>query len=137
MVDGKVEVARAHYRPERITTLFVGESAPFSGAFFYYGNSAMTRHMQRAVEFVLGASSNFLDSLWAKRKSQIKGVIESTVGMYGDLQGIAGKALQEIDGLDVQLLDHRALMPMRSMENRKRALSRCAPLSGMRQRWVA
>ena len=43
--------------------------------------------------------------LWAKRESQIRGVIESTVGMYGDLQGIAGKALQEIDGLDAQLLD--------------------------------
>ena len=28
--------------------------------------------------------------------------------MYGDLQGIAGKALQEIDGLDVQLLDSRS-----------------------------
>jgi hypothetical protein len=27
--------------------------------------------------------------------------------MYGDLQGIAGKALPEIDGLDVQLLDSR------------------------------
>jgi hypothetical protein len=43
--------------------------------------------------------------LWAKRESQIRGVIESTVGMYGDLQGIAGKALLEIDGLGVQLLD--------------------------------
>jgi hypothetical protein len=46
--------------------------------------------------------------LWAKRESQIVRVIESTVGMYGDLQGIAGKALQEIDGLDVQLLDSRS-----------------------------
>jgi hypothetical protein len=46
-----------------------------------------------------------MTKLWAKRESQIRGVIESTVGMYGDLQGIAGKALQEIDGLDVQLLD--------------------------------
>jgi len=43
--------------------------------------------------------------LWAKREGQIHGVIESTVGMYGDLQGIAGKALQEIDGLDVPLLE--------------------------------
>ena len=43
--------------------------------------------------------------LWAKREVQIRGVIESTVGMYGDLQGIAGKALQEIEGLDLQLLD--------------------------------
>jgi hypothetical protein len=37
--------------------------------------------------------------LRAKREGQIRGVIESTVGMYGDLQGIAGKALEEIDGL--------------------------------------
>ena len=41
-----VEVIRARYRPERITTLFVSESAPASGAFFYYGDSAMSRHMQ-------------------------------------------------------------------------------------------
>ena len=34
--------------------------------------------------------------LWAKREAQIHGVIESTVGMYGDLQGIAGKALQVV-----------------------------------------
>jgi hypothetical protein len=45
--------------------------------------------------------------LWAKRESQITGVIESTVGMYGDLQGIAGKALPEIDGLDAQLLESK------------------------------
>jgi hypothetical protein len=44
-----VEAARAKFRPERITTLFVGESAPSSGDFFYHGNSAMTRHMQSAV----------------------------------------------------------------------------------------
>jgi len=43
--------------------------------------------------------------LWAKREAQIRGVIESTVGMYGDLQGIAGKSFQEIDGLDMQLLE--------------------------------
>lgn len=36
---------------------------------------------------------------WAKREEQIRGVIESTAGMYGDLQGIAGKTLQEIEGL--------------------------------------
>lgn len=43
--------------------------------------------------------------LWAKREAQIRGVVESTVGMYGDLQGIAGKSFQEINGLDMQLLD--------------------------------
>jgi hypothetical protein len=43
--------------------------------------------------------------LWAKRQEQIRCVIESTAGMYGDLQGIAGKTLQEIEGLDVPLLE--------------------------------
>lgn len=43
--------------------------------------------------------------LWAKREAQIQGVIESTVGMYGDLQGIAGRALQEIEGLEVPLIE--------------------------------
>src|SRR5690606_37194139 len=42
--------------------------------------------------------------LWAKREAQIRGVIESTGGMYGDLQGIAGRSLQEIEGLDIDLL---------------------------------
>jgi hypothetical protein len=36
---------------------------------------------------------------WAKREEQIHRVMQSTVGMYGDLQGIAGKTLQEIEGL--------------------------------------
>ena len=42
--------------------------------------------------------------LWAKREEQIRGVIESTAGMYGDLQGIAGKTLLEIDGLALEAL---------------------------------
>jgi hypothetical protein len=43
--------------------------------------------------------------LWAKREAQIRGVLEATVGMYGDLQGIAGKTLPEIEGLDIPLLE--------------------------------
>jgi len=43
--------------------------------------------------------------LWAKRQEQIHGVIAATAGMYGDLQGIAGKNLHEIEGLDLNLLD--------------------------------
>lgn len=50
--------------------------------------------------------------LWAKREEQIRGVIESTAGMYGDLQGIAGKSLQEIEGLDLKLLEGHAATSM-------------------------
>ena len=42
---------------------------------------------------------------WAKREVQIDRVMQATVGMYGDLQGIAGKTLQEIEGLDLLALE--------------------------------
>ena len=42
---------------------------------------------------------------WAKRDEQIERVMQATVGMYGDLQGIAGKTLQEIEGLDLKALE--------------------------------
>ena len=42
---------------------------------------------------------------WAKREEQIDRVMEATVGMYGDLQGIAGKTLKEIEGLELTALD--------------------------------
>jgi len=41
---------------------------------------------------------------WAKREVQIRGVIESTAGMYRDLQGIAGKGLNEIEGVQTAML---------------------------------
>ncbi len=42
---------------------------------------------------------------WAKREEQIERVMQGTVGMYGDLQGIAGKTLQEIEGLSLKNLE--------------------------------
>jgi hypothetical protein len=41
---------------------------------------------------------------WAKREEQIRLVLEATAGMYGDLQGIAGQSLQEIEALGPNLL---------------------------------
>ncbi len=43
---------------------------------------------------------------WAKREEQIERVMSATVGMYGDLQGIAGKSLQEIEGLSLKTLEN-------------------------------
>ncbi|MGH8537833.1 MAG: DUF2130 domain-containing protein [Gammaproteobacteria bacterium] len=42
---------------------------------------------------------------WAKREEQIDRVMQATVGMHGDLQGIAGKSLQEIEGLELKALE--------------------------------
>jgi hypothetical protein len=72
------------------------------------------RFRQR-VEAIVEAFSSMQDDLnterkaitkqWAKREEQIERVMRATVGMYGDLQGIAGKTMKEIDGLNMQLLD--------------------------------
>ena len=43
--------------------------------------------------------------LWAKREEQLRGVLDSTAGLYGDLQGIAGRAMQEIESLDVLMIE--------------------------------
>jgi hypothetical protein len=43
--------------------------------------------------------------LWAKREEQLKGVLDSTAGLYGDLQGIAGRAMQDIESLDVVMIE--------------------------------
>ncbi|MDD5177510.1 MAG: DUF2130 domain-containing protein [Sterolibacterium sp.] len=66
------------------------------------------------VEAIVEAFSSMKDDLdkerkaimkqWAKREAQIERVMGATVGMYGDLQGIAGKSLQEIDGLSLVAL---------------------------------
>ena len=72
------------------------------------------RFKQR-VEAIVEAFSSMQDDLdkerkvimkqWAKRQEQIERVMGATVGMYGDLQGIAGKSLQEIDGLELTALE--------------------------------
>ena len=38
--------------------------------------------------------------IWAKREEQLKSVLDSSGGLYVDLQGIAGRSLSEIEGLD-------------------------------------
>jgi hypothetical protein len=76
------------------------------------------RFRQR-IQAIVEAFSSMRDDLdrerkaitrqWAKREEQIDRVMQATVGMYGDLQGIAGKTLQEIEGLEFQgLLDFDA-----------------------------
>lgn len=72
------------------------------------------RFKQR-VEAIVEAFSSMQDDLdkerkvimkqWAKRQEQIERVMGATVGMYGDLQGIAGRSLQEIEGLELKALE--------------------------------
>ena len=53
----------------------------------------------------LDRERKFMSKQWSKREAQILAVVDSTVGMVGDLQGIAGKAMPEIPSLDMPLLE--------------------------------
>jgi hypothetical protein len=74
-----------------------------------YGYLTGPRFRQR-IQAIVEAFSSMREDLdrekkaitrqWAKREEQIDRVMQATVGMYGDLQGIAGKTLQEIAGLE-------------------------------------
>ena len=39
---------------------------------------------------------------WAKREKQIYKVMENTVSLYGDVRGIAGSAVKEIEALEME-----------------------------------
>jgi hypothetical protein len=45
-----LENVRKSYRPDRITTLFVGESAPHGGTFFYNQDSGLFREIRKAFD---------------------------------------------------------------------------------------
>lgn len=42
---------------------------------------------------------------WAKREQQLHTVLDSTAGLYGDLQGIAGRSMLEIEALETPMLE--------------------------------
>lgn len=39
-----IETIRRSYKPDHVNVLFIGESAPAGGTFFYYGNSSLTKY---------------------------------------------------------------------------------------------
>ncbi len=54
----------------------------------------------------LDRERKFMARQWSKRETQIVSVIESTVGMVGDLQAIAGNAMPEIPSIDLPLIEN-------------------------------
>jgi hypothetical protein len=76
------------------------------------------------VQAIVEAFGNMADDLakekkamtrqWAKREMEIERMMEATVGMYGELQGIAGKSLQEIDGLALDVQEGPGLLASRA-----------------------
>lgn len=78
---------------------------------YQYLTGANFRHRVEAIveafstmQKDLNAEQIAIKKQWAKREKQIERVMNATVGMYGDLQGIAGQSIQEIEGLELPAL---------------------------------
>lgn len=52
----RIEVIRRKFKPAKIRILFIGESPPASGTFFYDGNSNLAKYTQHAFENCFGTS---------------------------------------------------------------------------------
>jgi hypothetical protein len=59
----------------------------------------------RGVIDELVSPTSFRRSVGLTPRVALASVVESTTWLYGDLQGIAGRSLLEIDGLELPLLD--------------------------------
>ena len=91
-----------------------GQQTKMEMVYSYLTGSRFRQRVQALVEAFssmkedLDREKKTITRQWAKREEQIDRVMQATVGMYGDLQGIAGKTLQEIEGLEFQgMLDFK------------------------------
>ncbi len=99
-----IEVASARQSTE-------GQQTKMEMVYQYLTGPRFRQRVQAIVEAFssmqedLDKEKKVITKQWAKREEQIDRVMQATVGMYGDLQGIAGKTLQEIEGLEMHALE--------------------------------
>lgn len=88
-----------------------GQQTKMEMVYQYLTGARFRQRVQAIVEAFssmqqdLAREKRAITKQWAKREEQIDRVMQATVGMYGDLQGIAGKTLQEIEGLSLRALE--------------------------------
>jgi len=57
-----------------------------------------------AMQEDLDAEKRVMTKQWAKRQRRLELLMTGTAGMYGDLQGIVGSSMPEVQGLNILLL---------------------------------
>jgi hypothetical protein len=88
-----------------------GQQTKMALTYQYLTGPKFRLRMQAIVEAFTTMSDDLLREKkaalkqWAKRETQISRAVEAAAGMFGELQGIAGQSLKEIDGLEVPLLE--------------------------------
>ncbi len=97
--QGLLEVAGAR-------TTQAGQQSKADQVYQYLTGSRFKQRIEAIVERFkdmregIDIERKFMVKAWAKREAQVSAMIESTVGMVGDLHGIMGQAMPEIEAID-------------------------------------
>jgi hypothetical protein len=97
--QGLIEIANA-----RATQ--AGQQSKAEQVYQYLTGSRFKQRIEAVVERFndmredIDKERKFMVKAWAKREAQVSSMIESTVGMVGDLHGIMGQAMPEIPAID-------------------------------------
>ena len=102
--SGLIDVAASRQTQEGQQTKMEMVYAYLTGPRFRHRIDAIVEKFTD-MQIDLDRERKTMTRLWAKREEQLRGVLDSTAGLYGDLQGIAGRAMQEIESLDVLMIE--------------------------------
>lgn len=103
--EGMIEVARTK-------ASLVGKNEKMEHVYAYLSGQEFRQRIDAVVESFgtmksdLDAEKRAMEKIWSKREQQIMRVVKNTAGLYGDLQGIIGAALQPISRLELPAGDN-------------------------------
>lgn len=98
--EGMIEVARTK-------ASLVGKTEKMEHLYAYLSGQEFRQRIEAVVESFTTMKSDLddekraMEKIWSKREQQIMRVLKNTAGLYGDLQGIIGGALQPISRLEL------------------------------------
>ncbi len=88
----------------------VNKNSKMEVVYEYLSGNEFRQRFEAIVETFVGMKKDLdkerqvYTGLWAKREKQIQKVVDNSVGMYGDLQGLMGTSLPEIKNLEPESL---------------------------------
>jgi hypothetical protein len=89
----------------------VGKSEKMEVVWQYLHGTAFKQRVEAVLEAFSAMSATLnkekkaMTRIWAEREMQIKQVVDNTIGMHGDLQGLAGGSMPTIQSLELPLLE--------------------------------
>ena len=89
----------------------VGKSEKMEVVWHYLHGTAFKQRVEAILEAFSAMSATLnkekkaMTRIWAEREMQIKQVVDNTIGMHGDLQGLAGGSMPTSQSLELPLLE--------------------------------